>query len=146
MNNAHVLRGSETTIMPTPTNAAQPKRLYSEMNARVIWNGPETAMRAYVQKSCNLLASTDIRLTMSPDARVRSSLDKTRAFLYITDTRPARTRILLIVSDDTTPYNTYIPRFKGALKVLIEDDCLGERCNEHDDGDGETFEWMGSRR
>lgn len=34
----------------------------------VTWNGPEIRMRPYVQKSCNRVASTDIRFSMSPDA------------------------------------------------------------------------------
>lgn len=51
-------------------------------------------MSPYVQKSCSRVASTDMRLTISPEARPCSSLARTIDFVKISVTRPARARIL----------------------------------------------------
>ena len=93
----HVLIGMAIIMIATPTNAAHPRRLYTEIKARVIWvvqlkretqiridnftwSGPEIAISPYVQKSCSRVASTDMRLTISPEARLCSLLARTRDF------------------------------------------------------------------
>ena len=94
-----VFKGIENTMMPTPTKAGHPKMLYNEMKARAIyrpeasglvsilggvairtWKGPEMAMSPYAQKSCRRVASTDIKLTMSPDPLPLPSFESTSAF------------------------------------------------------------------
>ena len=98
----NVLSGTEKIMIATPTKAGHPRMLYNDTNARVIcsvviggqrskqrdgqrkllqtWKGPEMAMRPYVQKSCNRIASTDMRFTMSPEALPRPSFERMRAF------------------------------------------------------------------
>jgi hypothetical protein len=96
----HVLSGMAMIMIAIPTNAAHPRRLYKETKARVIWadqrsgmrnyksiltiftcSGPEIAMSPYVQNSCSRVASTDMKLTISPEARLCSSLAMTRDFV-----------------------------------------------------------------
>ena len=72
-------------------------RSNNEMKAKVIWRGPEIAMITYVHKSCSRMASTDIRLIVSPVDLLRSSLERIKALEKMAVTRPARTRMLLNV-------------------------------------------------
>lgn len=67
-------------MIPTPTNADHPSRLYKDMKANTIWNVPEIRINPYVQKSCSLVASTDIRETISPVDCPCPSFDSRRAF------------------------------------------------------------------
>ncbi len=54
-------------MMPTPAKMDQPSRLCKKVTDRMICRGADQTMFIYVVMSWNFVASTDIRLTMSPD-------------------------------------------------------------------------------
>lgn len=86
--------GIERIMTPTPTSMLNPRSWYSEMNASVIWKMPLHRMLPYVHRSWSRVASVLWRFTMSPVVRpARSSFDRTSAFLKMSETSPARTRM-----------------------------------------------------
>lgn len=69
---SHVLRGMDKTIIPTPTNAAQPRRSYRETNASMIYREFSTTWKIKKNKKKNLKYKPELALKWSSNHRYKS--------------------------------------------------------------------------